>query len=257
MDIGLLESFKVTEIINHEHISIFIGTIDNKLAIYIKPFLRLIAGDTINFEETKNNQLKIRRTVSPKLIYPATPSHVKKYTSEWIYTEESYEDYLKNTDFLEVKWIERIINSSNNVAAQEEDIHNETFLVNNSDYFIVPDTKWDKKNLNIAYYLMIFKNKKYKSIRDLDDYELLERAKEDALNYCESVGLSRESFLLFFHYRPSYFRLHLHIVNISTNLNFVTAPSRNVLLDDVIKNLKIDKDYYKKTFYYVGTKNKL
>ena len=98
---------------------------------------------------------------------------------------------------------------------------------------------------------MVFKDEKLRSIRDVDDVAVLLNAKRTALRFCESFALTRNDMALFFHYRPSYFRLHMHIVSIASTCEFLGSPFRNVFLDDAIKNIERNRRYYKDACHIV------
>ena len=51
---------------------------------------------------------------------------------------------------------------------------------------------------------------------------------------------------MFFHYHPSYYQLHLHIC-VTEHEALETKYLRNYYLDDVIKRLESDSDYWKKS----------
>ncbi len=247
-----LKDFKITKIIKQLNDNILIGTINGIDAIcYIpNPFNHELK----KFDVITDDIVKVSSNFNIKVIYPASQDHINKLIQPSIYIKETYEDYLKNNEHLALDWLENIIKYSNDQETLRKKHINETIHINNDDYVLINDYKWDQKNTDYLYLLLIFKNDKYKSLRDIEDYELLEKAKNDVLNYCKKWGLKQSDLLMFFHYRPSYFRLHLHIVNISNSLKFIGMISRNIFLDDVIKNLKIYKNFYKREFFYIGSK---
>lgn len=238
-------------IIRKNKLTAAIGKINNKDAVYtaggviIDPIL-VKENHLIKSNSTINCSVKIQ----PKLIYPASKNHIKKITSKYYYHTESYNEYLNNDEFLKKNRLDNIINKNS-----KNELVNEKVYFENDDYIIIKDYKWDGKNNDYLYLLLIFKDEKYKSIREIDSVELLQRAKADILKICAEFGLSSDNLCLYFHYRPSYFRLHIHIVNISKTTRNLTCPTRNVYLDDVMINIKMDADYYKSD-YYVGMENK-
>lgn len=103
---------------------------------------------------------------------------------------------------------------------------------------------WDGKNINNMHYLIIFKNPKLMSIRDLtqSDVELLNNAiiigKSEISKLHDISTIKIETY---FHYHPSIWQLHMHIVN-----SIIEENHKKFMVDDIIANLIHDSDYYKK-----------
>lgn len=186
---------------------------------------------------------KVKFIFTTRLIYPASEMHLRKYNNSYRYYIETYEDYLRKGDFLKNSWIDNII--------LKKDVQEKVFF-ENDDYLIIADYKWDQADMEKAYLLLIFKDSKLRSLRDLEDTEILIKAKKIIYETTKSLGIPEESLCIFFHYRPSYFRLHIHIVNISRSIHPIGSFSRIILLDDAIMNLNIDPGYYKKECCYIG-----
>lgn len=62
----------------------------------------------------------------------------------------------------------------------------------------------------------------------------------------ERYGLDRSEIRCFIHYPPTYFHLHIHFVPTDRVLKVSCQVGRAVLIDDIIDNLTIDGEYYKK-----------
>lgn len=245
-----IKNFKFAHYILSQKSPIFIGTLNENNAICLVPshkfeFENLLEELGETELESKTMALKIPVTFKLHLVYPASDAHINKYLESFKYTIESYEDYKSNDSFLKESWLDNIINSK----ASGEKVYFE-----DEQSLIIADYKWDKISIDNLYLLMIFKNEHLRSLRDVQDVKILEKAKQSILKVCKEYGLSEEDIWIFFHYRPSYFRLHIHIVNISKALNFLGIPSRNVLLEDVITNIKMSPDYYKEDCYFIGFK---
>lgn len=187
-------------------------------------------------------------SLQTRLIFPATAAHLSKYNSSTIWKRETYQDYLTNAEFLATSWLDKLVAHANSPS----DTPTEDIIVDTPDFLIIKDYKWDGKSIDNLYYLAIFKDGKYRSIREIDSVEMLETLKETALNLCEEKGVPRESVCIFFHYRPSYFRLHAHIVAVHKHRSLLGLATRNVLLESVIRNLKVDSAYYKNDCYILG-----
>ena len=60
--------------------------------------------------------------------------------------------------------------------------------------------------------------------------------------------MNSNEIIAFVHYRPSFYIFHVHYMLI-TNDNVKNEFPRAILINDIIENIKIDKNYYqKKTF---------
>jgi len=65
--------------------------------------------------------------------------------------------------------------------------------------------------------------------------------------FCKSDTICpHDQIRVFFHYKPTYFHLHVHVTHISFVKN-----EKDYRLDDVIDNIKLKSDYYQnKTLIY-------
>ncbi len=136
-----------------------------------------------------------------------------------------------------IKWINDLVSN----YAEESIV-----LFRNVDFVICKDIVWKDNNLN-QFYLLGIPTKKIKTIRDLTslDIPLLKLIKAKAIEIAEQYGICKNNLLMFFHYHPSYYQLHLHIC-ISNHEALETKHLRNYYLDDVITKLETDSDYWKK-----------
>jgi m7GpppX diphosphatase len=150
---------------------------------------------------------------------------------------ESYNDYLKlNVSNNDKTWIYDIIDHK----AEQADI-----IYEDNEIIIIPDYKWDgnKKNLHI---LGIFKDKNLYSIRELDctHISLLENSIINGKKIIkEKYGIN--NLIIYFHYKPSVWQLHIHYMNIETENNESISLPRAHLINTIIQNLKNDSNYYK------------
>ncbi|KAF7680982.1 m7GpppX diphosphatase [Astathelohania contejeani] len=208
--------------------------------------------------------------INMRLISPASQSEIDKYSISNKYyiteTPDEYENFktriLENED--RSNWITNIIKSVKTTESKEctNDLTNipdtsvkitEDILFTNDEIIIINDYKWDKLNVSNLYLLVLFRKFIY-TIREINDIGMLIRAKEEVYKYIgETYGLENKDVIMFFHYRPTYYSLHLHVVNTNHALTQSMVIGRAVLLDDVIENLKHDINYYKKrTLYYLS-----
>lgn len=245
----IISDFQLSESARCSHSNVFIGKINQLDAIYI------IQSKNLDMEKLEEqlllssskdaSKIRIPFLVTTRLIYPATESHIKKYVQKYKYCTESFNEYLGSADFLKISWLHNIIINRD----VKEKVYIET-----DDYVVIADYKWNQKLMDQLYLLLIFKADSLKSIRNLDGNHLplLRDVKKTAYELGETFGLSRDQICLFFHYRPSYFKLHLHIVNIKASLCNVGSLSRVILLDDVIMNLEMDSKYFERDFNFIS-----
>lgn len=95
-----------------------------------------------------------------------------------------------------------------------------------------------------------FKHIKYKFKNNFSDLRsehisMLENIRDKCTKYVlEKYSLKKNQLLLYFHYQPTFYHLHVHIVNAKYE-----APghsSTSIFLETVIKNLKLFPDFYAK-----------
>ncbi|GMI29561.1 hypothetical protein TeGR_g15042 [Tetraparma gracilis] len=133
-----------------------------------------------------------------------------------------------------------------------------------SDGFILNvDTKWKKHcdcrlpreewkdhedtDLEGLYCLAIVKERGIKSIRDLTATHLpllrsILSAGPAAIQ--DTYGVKPDQLRVFLHYVPQFYHLHVHFTSLATD--FGVQCERAHLLNDVVQNLEMDPDYYKK-----------
>ncbi|KAG7223601.1 hypothetical protein INR49_028494 [Caranx melampygus] len=120
-------------------------------------------------------------------------------------------------------------------------------------FVLLPDFKWDQKQVDDLYLIAIVHQRDIKSLRDLTSKHLpllqniFKKGKETIL---QRYKLPASQLRVYLHYQPSYYHLHVHF----TKLGY-EAPGCGVerahLLGDVIQNLQSDPDYYKnRTLYF-------
>jgi m7GpppX diphosphatase len=152
---------------------------------------------------------------------------------------ETYIDYKKlNVNTLNKEWIYNIIDHK----SESENILSET-----DNLIIIPDYKWTK-NLDDLHILCIFKDKSLFSVRELTNIHipLLEEAiKIGSQTIKEKYGINQDSLIMYFHYHPSVWQLHLHYMRFDSKSHSFSLP-RAHSINSVIQNLKLDTDYYKK-----------
>lgn len=164
---------------------------------------------------------------------------------------ESYDDYIKlNVEGIDKQWIYNIIDH----LSESDDI-----LFENNNIIIIPDYKWsgaksalraEEKNLDSFHVLCIFKDKSLFSIRELNQNHipLLEEAiKFGCHTINEKYGINKKNLIIYFHYHPSVWQLHLHYMILNNDNTSSYSLPRAHSINSVIQNIKMNSDYYKKT----------
>ena len=169
---------------------------------------------------------------------------VAKVTDEPPYrlTDETYEEYL--TDVYphivtqEIKWMDNIYEGKTEV---------DKMLYRDDDLMFLPDSNWTDDRIENIDCLLITTDKELRSIRDLtaDHLPLLEKYWDViAATLKKRFDLEPTDVRIFFHYHPSFWRLHVHVTNFDHILG--CGPERAYSLKGVMENLRIDPAYYQK-----------
>ncbi|XP_064424820.1 m7GpppX diphosphatase isoform X2 [Latimeria chalumnae] len=188
--------------------------------------------------------------IKTTVIYPATEKHIRKYLRQELYLiQESGEDYKNITlPYIEsqsfsIQWVYNILDKkaeADRIVYENPDPEN--------GFILIPDFKWNQKQLDDLYLIAICHRRGVKSLRDLTADHLtllkniLQEGQEAILN---RYGVLGSQLRVYFHYQPSYYHLHIHFTGLSYD-----APGSGVerahLLSDVIENLQSDAQYYQK-----------
>ena len=265
MDLPKLEDFDILKELKRD---------DNKKILYLlgnkknqeKKLINqaIIKLEKTNFEEIKlfhNLELKNfhinppyykyfsnlkKEKVIIEIIYPINKYILNKYSAKKFYnfTETSlfYKNFVKEEYNLKKKinWIE---------AIERGEKEQEKLIFQNKDFSLLYDYKFNsekKNNLENLHLLCIFKNKNLLSIRDLSkkNLNMLKEVKKIILKICqEKFFFEKKDLNLFFHYPPTFFRLHLHIICNENNKEDVKAD-RAHFLNNIISNLEKFENYY-------------
>lgn len=115
-------------------------------------------------------------------------------------------------------------------------------------FILLPDLKWDGRNVENLYVLAIPHKHDIKSLRDLNASHLpllrniRKRATEAISN---KYGMIETQLRMYFHYQPSFYHLHIHINPIRNDAPGIWCEKSH-MLDTVINNLELLGDYYQK-----------
>ncbi|KAI8892272.1 HIT-like domain-containing protein [Globomyces pollinis-pini] len=198
-------------------------------------------------------------------IRPCTLIHILKYSStnskRLKETPELYttvvKPYIESIPKNRTSWIANLFNG---VSEQESILYKESDPL--SGFLILPDSKWDKVSVNQLYLLVITENVDIKSLRDLNDTHILLLQQIQAKTLAvlkEKYGIGWEDVRLFVHYQPSYYQFHIHVVHSQIQGLDGAQVGQAHLLEDIIDNINLDKDYYKKKTlsYFLSTNHPL
>jgi len=150
------------------------------------------------------------------------------------YSSEAMQEFIR-AEIAKKQWIYRIIDGE---KEQESVLHR------CSDFVILPDTDAfnDEAVLN---WIVIFTDTSLISLRCLrgEHVPVLQaiQAKVDEL-----IPPQFAHPMIYFHYPPSVWQLHLHVVAPCDALRTTNSMQKVCFLEDVICNLRIDSDYYAK-----------
>ncbi|TNV76619.1 hypothetical protein FGO68_gene3769 [Halteria grandinella] len=182
-------------------------------------------------------------------IYPAPQNLIEKYTSQDRHQiEETAEIYEKYTKPL---YIEKKSPSENewmhNIIEYKKEI--ELTMFRNELFTLQLDFQYNHSDLNTLYLLAIPIQRDLRTIRDLtgEHLPLLKSIRNNSIEtIVKKFGLPKSKILSLFHYQPTYYHLHIHFAHIDMAEQMGAAMGKGVALTDVIENLEMDSDYYKK-----------
>lgn len=122
-------------------------------------------------------------------------------------------------------------------------------IYKDDDFTLIPGKFQTEKINEDKFHILAFSNnKKIMTMRDLtgDHIAMLENIKRVGSEKIKSkYGIDSEKLNIFVHYPPQIWLFHVHFFIIGTNYH-KSSVEYSYKLDDIIFNLKLDKDYYKK-----------
>ncbi|KAK3103331.1 hypothetical protein FSP39_018548 [Pinctada imbricata] len=198
---------------------------------------------------------KSLNAVKATLIHPATPKHITKYTDQEAFvvheTEDIYQSvtlpYIESQAF-SIQWVYNILEkkTESDRIVYEDDSPEVGFI-------LLPDMKWDRKDIDALYLQAVVHKHGVKSLRDLDQSYLpllrniLTKGEAAIKN---KYGIPRSKLKVYIHYQPSYYHFHVHFTHVKLE-NPGFEADRAHLLSDVIENIEMKSDFYQhKTLTY-------
>ena len=289
MSIGSSSNFKVSKVLNFDQKSKFVSILassvnENRPAVILLEKLQFdeeslnnpsfeLSFDSNNsklinqndiyttlFSRDPTNQLDTKF----QIIYPATEAHILKYSKQprsiFSETPEIYHSkvlpYIQNNITKErLQWVHNILDNgkeAERVVFKDDNIE--------SGYYLLPDTKWDCKNISSLYLLAICKRKDIYSLRDLKEEHipLLKRMLNEIPTLVqEKYGLCGNKLRMLVHYHPSYYHFHLHVINAENDIGGGTTVGQAHLLQDIIDGIETFGSSYwqKRTITYALGEN--
>merc|ERR550532_1308978 len=138
---------------------------------------KILSSDSMSSTDLQNDIYNTLQLFPPPqyngikttLIHPATEKHIAKYTSQEMFlVEETAEDYqtitlphIEEQNF-SIKWVYNILEKkteAERIVYEDPDPE--------SGFILLPDMKWDRKQMEDLYLVAIIHQKNIKSLRDL------------------------------------------------------------------------------------------
>ncbi|PNF42750.1 hypothetical protein B7P43_G13611 [Cryptotermes secundus] len=188
--------------------------------------------------------------IKTTVIYPATEKHIRKYQSQDIHlieeTPELYESvtlpHLQKEKF-SLQWVTNILeHKSETDRVVFEDPSPEIGFI------LLPDLKWDGKQIEDLYLVAIVHQRGIKSLRDLNSCHLplLKNIKGKGIKAIEEkYGIPCSQLRIYIHYQPSFYHLHVHFTYLKYDAPGIHAEKSHIL-SSVIDNIDLMPDYYQK-----------
>ncbi|XP_046399890.1 m7GpppX diphosphatase [Ischnura elegans] len=190
--------------------------------------------------------------ITATIIHPATEKHIAKYEAKPHHVIEEtpalYQSvtlpHLKAEQF-NLQWVYNIIEGT---AEQDRVVYASPSSEEKTGFILVPDLKWDGKNLENLHLIAIPYSKGILSLRDLTSDHLplllnIDTQGKKAIE--EKFGLPASQLRIFFHYQPSFYHLHIHFTSLRHEAFGIHAGKAH-LLTSVINNLELLSTYYQK-----------
>jgi len=202
-----------------------------------------IVDSKIFFENGPHKKFKFLANISGE--YIESPEEPDRLCGIITKNMQTYEEAIKIADDFPVKKQEWLMNIFSGIKEQG------SILYQNDEYLIIPDYTWNGVNIDDIHILCFFKQYRGKYIRCLRELThehigLLQKAQQDVFRVIkEKYNLDSNRFRTYIHYPPTVYILHLHF-SLLNNCTLHAHVDKSHLLENVIRNLMCDSDYYKK-----------
>ncbi|XP_001359051.3 m7GpppX diphosphatase [Drosophila pseudoobscura] len=188
--------------------------------------------------------------VKSTVIYPATDKHVEKYSICQKYLIRETPDLYESTTLPYINLSQFSLEWVYNILEHKKETERIVFEDNDPEtgFILLPDLKWDGRNVENLYLLGIVHKHNIKSLRDLNGSHLpllrnMRQSAKDAIS--KRYGLNPNQLRMYFHYQPSFYHLHVHINPIRNDAPGIWCEKSH-MLDTVISNLELLPDFYQR-----------
>ncbi|KAM0810503.1 putative M7GpppX diphosphatase [Seiridium cardinale] len=183
------------------------------------------------------------------LICPCTEKHVKKHSKQGyrfvVETPQVYHDKVRpfmqaSREAGHLNWVYNIIEGRKEV----EDVIYRTPLGRDGDegFLMLPNLHWDRKTIEALHLLGIVERRDLWTLRDLQKKHIPWLKHMRAKLVDATVGkypqIEEDQLKLFFHYHPTYYHLHIHVVHVMLEATSTQSVGKAIGLDSVIEQLK-------------------
>ncbi|VBB17837.1 m7GpppX diphosphatase [Yasminevirus sp. GU-2018] len=161
---------------------------------------------------------------------------------------ETYSEYLEKRAKIpesNYRWMYNILDG---VAEKDSVVHRDDNFVLMNDY------TWDKQYREQLHLLAIVTDRSLMSVRDIRRKhlpmmrEIVDRCIQKII---ELHGLQREDIKVFFHYPPSTYLLHIHLVHVA-RCDLKTSFEKCVEFWSMCRNIELDETYYQQDMQIIN-----
>ncbi|KLJ12029.1 hypothetical protein EMPG_12864 [Blastomyces silverae] len=180
------------------------------------------------------------------LIWPCTEQHILKYSAQNVRmvteTPEIYANHVRaymqgKRENGRLNWVYNIIEG----RKEQEDV-----IIRVSDpeegFLLLPDLNWDRKTIGTLRLLCLVERRDIWSLRDLKKQHIpwLKHMREKVLDGVVKVypQLERDQLKLYLHYQPTYYHLHIHVVNVMLEGGSTQSTGKAFGLENIISQLE-------------------
>ena len=156
------------------------------------------------------------------------------------------EPFIKSIPREQISWLDNVLTGKEELERRVV-VHKENDL--EEGFILGRDLKFNGGAEENLYLLVIPFRKDILSLRDLRGEHLpLLRAIVDVSERAveEVFGVARTKVYLYVHYYPSYYHFHVHVCHYKVVQGGKHQLGKCVFLREIIQNLELDGDYYKK-----------
>ena len=247
----ILNNFSVSKKSVNGHTTYLLGTYNNVPSVIVLHHQRLDASqlkECLNLprEQTRSNDIysSFKITIPNKLKYtlisPVNEKLITKLDHGWCFVRETYEDYLKNREKMEED--DLFVRIRKRESAVPVCFENQDGIMLEENH-----THQEKTSSWIVY----LKDSNIRSVRDISNVEIIKSLKASVLEYCTSKEIPANEIVLFFDIGCKFYPLHFKVCSAVDGMFDISYDGWPLTVDELIKNLNINKDFYKDEMFYL------